>query len=435
VLRKSISLALLVLAATATDAAALSWTPSQRIAGLSYGSVAVAANQRGDAVLVWLDSPAKGKEAFRFVDRRGFGRFGAPAKLPGSPGDGDSQLAAIDPLGRQSFTWLRNDGRIAGDDELREEDCCDVAYLLRRDARGRFGRVERLTPHAVPAGVNSLSVADSGLLAVAGGLGDGGLLAYARPGRPLTRVTGLARRPGLSVEFYSGERAHLRWSSGYPGYSVLDSVRRPGGGETPARTLLSPRGEHEYFADTTVGTDASGGQVFAWVRNVFDNDLDEETVEVATRSATGPLTKPQILYRLPDRALSPEVASLGVGNDGSAALVVQADSSRPMLALRRPGRRFGPLRAITPRQGSDAKVAVGRNGRLAAVWFQDERRGVSIRAAVGTVKRGLGPSTVLGTSNGNVSPQTEAVRIDARGRVLVVWTDVARDEIRVATRR
>jgi hypothetical protein len=421
--------AALAVSALAPHAAAAGWSKPVTLTHAADGGPRLAGNARGDSLVVW-------REAERLAYAHGapggaFGPSGLIANGRARPlefGESDVKVE-LDEEGGGVLAWR--------DEEPQSFDaaspCCDVLRAAAFAPGGAFGPTAELHRHTTawnfdvdvdPLG--GASVAWSGDFEVEAATAP----RYAGFEPPRTVVNectgasavGITAYPGLEdILFACGARGPLR------------ARQLLADGPGPARSVTRRIELEELFVES----DRRDAQVVVWT----EAEPLGETVRAAVRGTRGPLRGVVRLGRgTEDTAVA--AADLSVAPSGHSLVALWRFGSfggapnHVLAAVRRPGSRFGPPRAL-PRSASlvSPAAAVNDGGRAAVAWSDGARvvvaRGPGLRTR--SVFRFRRPLTAAERDQcegaGWGCPDVD-LAIDRRGAIVVVWRE--RELIRAA---
>jgi hypothetical protein len=406
-------LALAMVALAAASPAEAVWSHERVASGAAdYGEVALAANERGDAALLFERRPG-----LSLALARPGGNFGRPRAVP-RVGDESDAGVAVDERGDVLVVWNYNDHTKPAPSFSRDDDCCErIRVALLPKGAKRFSGPKTLGPAGTDAYLQAFSLVNG---RVGIGWSEGGQV-VARFSRRGLRLGGAVRASGdqaLAAAPLRTAPVLTFWRYRYTGgltvsWTLFDLVV-PGGRAPVVRKLLSRVGQTPSIG---LAANSHGDQVLAWSQPTGRNSYDV-FAGARTRGA-------QFHPRLLSRAGSFDVPGISIGRTGSA-VVAWTDSMRIFTAARPAGHGFG--KAIVFRQRrknafvSELQVASDVAGRAVLSWRQEsaqsfEREHAALRSRGGRMlnERDFGPVSNFG------SPETTA--LDEHGIARVAWAN------------
>jgi hypothetical protein len=201
---------------------------------------------------------------------------------------------------------------------------------------------------------------------------------------------------------------------------LMVRVRQPDG-RWSRSALLTDRDGH-YSGDAAVATTAEGRVAIAWIEQesgsfeVRVGWLDADRL-VLTRVES--LCEPTLLV------MEPAIAA-GQKGEIAVAWTTMVDMNYELRLRRRPpGQPFGPIEAVTPKDGrasDQVALAYGPDSRLHVVWA-DNRSGAR-RVLHGSLGPGKGdPPVEVAPVEGSGKQTRPCVTVGTDGRIHVAWMD------------
>jgi len=409
----ALALALLVV----PSAASANWLPIEELGTIepSDQEARTAANDRGDAIVLWRDS--RGIQVS--VSKRG-GPFGAARRVPGSKG-GTSAGVDVNEDGRAIIWWREFVP------EFRQR-----VKLVGLKIDGGFGKPRVVTPTSDYLTFDSV-IGPGGRFAFLYTAGQRFRPVYARVappsgklGRRITLASGSTRSHDL---WYVGNRPMIAYTQASDDYSRLRE-RQIGSGGT--RTIANlPK-----HASLDLDTASNGAQAALWTSGSTDSSVKRPLV-AATRRAGRTFGKGQVLdVRVPPQEYDVAIARSGAASvawrEWNESTTEDGESPTPeyrpgrIITSYRPARGvFGALRGFRPDEESAfvgaLSVDVASSGYSVLSFGARRFAGIQGRMYAATSNRGdeheVTPITDFGDPGGLL---TDA-HIDERQRTVLGW--------------
>jgi len=331
-----------------------------------YEDVGLAANDRGDAAIVF-----EGRAGISVAIARRGRAFGRPRIVRGG-GDftATQPRVAVDERGNVLVLWSYNDGTEPDPPFARDEGCCRRIHLSLRRAGGRsFGRPRTVGPPGQDSELQAFSMVN-GRIGVGWTDYDGVAARFSRRGLAFGRavrangdsaLAAVPLRTGPTLTFL-----RERFDSDEPTTWTIHEVRVRRGRAQKPRQVHSRRGGYPTVA---LAANASGDQALAW----GEESGAFSSIFAGSRKRNGRFRVRRMTRR--GTFSDPEVA---IAPSGAAVVGWNRAGRAIYTAPRRPGRGFGPARqfgAALRRPGlGGVRVAVDAAGRALIVWNQRKRR-------------------------------------------------------------
>jgi hypothetical protein len=424
------ALALLVVALAALgpapNARAAFGRPQVIDSGPSPDPIALAANDRGDRVLVYGINGSR-RVAFARAGRP----FGPGHELPATPLEYEFRVA-VGPRGDALIAWIYNDGSITADDV--DDSCCYGVKAVVLPAGAVPGPVHTLWPKGTQVGVHGIGISDARHFGVVANIEE------PRREGSFPSVVGVQARfstrrgawgppegvahdeLGATAFAVTGTSARLLY---YRSTAIVERTRTSGGRWSRERRLVS--GVPYYGSELFFTADARGGLLAAWT-------VRSRRIGAALRVAAGaPGRRARVhtVARITDDEFFFDPVLSAAGN--GAALLRWQIRNRVYRSERPAGGRFSrwSFAYIEDDDNEEGRVAVSASGRWVSSFVT---RGPSVeepyalRAFTARFGGRVGPPRVVDTADSLLAlPPT----FDRAGRITLAYRDGSSVRVRV----
>ena len=415
--RTPVTLAAVALALLCPSAAcAADWLPVEEVGRIqpSDQQMRLAANDRGDAVVLWKDS--RGIQAA--VSRRG-GAFGKPLKVPGSAGAWFGDVI------------LNEDGRAIVYWQEAVDDSRFRVYLAGLKVDGGFGKARAVTP-ADPNVTFDPAIGPGGRFAFVYTLGQSSRPAYARVAPPSgklgPRITLATGSIGPCQVWYAGNRPMVDYVQASDDWGTVRERQIGRGG-----TRVVATGPGCPMMDTA----SNGAQVAAWMPG--DTEGPASPILASVRRPGHVFGKAQQL----DFRTRPQVAAVAVAPSGAATVAWRewnepAEEGEPsptpqytpgniITAYRPAGGSFGATRSFRP-DAENARIEglaadIDSTGTAVLSWNGTRFAGIQRRLYTAVQVAGGEPEVTPMTDFTNLFFAYHRAEIDEKGRAVFGWVD------------